>query len=293
MTPPVTTTPPKETEEALTILDQASADHLEWLKQVHRSLLFRKADPQPAPNCQAVEDGLAGKVTDRFGDCHAALRRLKEARKDMELAGRSLTGRAVEGLSIDSAGYMAFMSAVEAYHTEGRRVELMLHQALAETDPLTGLRNRRGMMRDLRREWTRAVRNGEACCVALADLDHFKEVNDARGHLTGDRVLTESAAFFLRRLRSYDQVFRFGGEEFLFCLPHTDIARAKRILDRLRLLMARQPLVGDDGQRFFVTISIGIAAMLPSVTPETAVARADQAMYLAKTAGRNRVCVAG
>lgn len=293
MTPPVTITAPKETEEALCILDQASADHLEWLKQVHRSLLFQDGDPEPAAYCHAVEDGLAEKVDDRFGDCHAALLRLKDARHDMELTGHNLTARAAEGLPVDPAGYMAFMNAVEAYHAEGRRVELMLHQALAETDPLTGLRNRRGMMRDLRREWMRANRNSETCCVALVDLDHFKEVNDTRGHLTGDKVLAQTAAFFLRRLRSYDQVFRFGGEEFLFCLPHTDIPRAKRILDRLRLLMARLPLLDQDGHRFFVSISIGIADMLARTSPETAVARADQALYLAKAAGRNRVCVAG
>lgn len=292
MPPPVTTTPPKETEEALTILNQASSDHLEWLKQVHRSLLFQDGGASPAPYCRAVEDGLAEKVHDRFGDCHAALQRLKDARHDMELTGRSLTARAAQGLPVDPAVYMAFMNAVEAYHSEGRRVELMLHQALAETDPLTGLRNRRGMMRDLRREWMRAGRNAEPCCVALVDLDHFKEVNDTHGHLTGDRVLAEAAAFFLRRLRSYDQVFRFGGEEFLFCLPHTDIPRARRILDRLRLLMARFPQSGEDARRFFVTISIGIAAMVPRIPPETAVARADHALYLSKEGGRNRVSVA-
>ncbi|HIJ63056.1 MAG TPA: diguanylate cyclase [Rhodospirillaceae bacterium] len=289
----MTITAPKETEEALCILDQVSADHLEWLKQVHRSLLFQDADPRPAADGRGVEDGLAEKVSDRTGDCHAALRRLKDARRDMEVTGRCLTGRAAEGLPVDPAGYMAFMNAVETYHAEGRRVELMLHQALAETDPLTGLRNRRGMMRDLRREWMRADRNRETCCVALVDLDHFKEVNDTRGHLTGDKVLAETAAFFLRRLRSYDQVFRFGGEEFLFCLPHTDIPRAKRILDRLRLLMARLPLLDQEGHRFFVSISIGIADMLSRTPPEAAVARADHALYLAKAAGRNRVCVAG
>ncbi len=293
MVPPGTPPPPEVTEEALHILEEASADHLEWLKRIHCTLLFRGDERQMGGQCPAVENGLAAKVSDLFGERHAAFQRYMQTRQRMEAIGRRLTERARKGERLDPEAYMEFMTAVESYHSEGRRLELLLHQALAETDPLTGLLNRRGMMRDLRREWVRATRNGDPCCIALADLDHFKEINDGHGHLVGDQVLATAARFFVRRLRPYDMVYRFGGEEFLFCLPHADLPTARRVLDRLRLLMARLPMRTTTGHRITVTISIGIAELTPQVPPETAVARADNALYLAKGGGRNRVCIAG
>jgi diguanylate cyclase len=293
MTPSVRTTAPRLAEEALQLLDEASSEHLEWLKRIHCSLLFRGGERRPTTHCPAVEDGLAAMVKDTPGEKPAALARLKEARQHMEDVGRDLTEKAARGEPLHPDAYMAFMGAVEAYHAEGRHLELLLHQALAETDPLTGLLNRRGMIRDLRREWVRATRNDDPCCLALADIDHFKEVNDAYGHMVGDQVLAMAARFFLRRLRPYDLVYRFGGEEFLFCLPHSDIQRAKIILDRLRVMMPRMPFRSPDGRRIPVTISIGLAAMSPGIPPETAISRADDALYRAKEGGRNRVCVAG
>lgn len=292
MTSPMTT-PPQATEEALHLLEAASAEHLEWLKRIHCSLLFHEDDREPNPQCRAVEDGLAEKVCNHSGESHAAIERLKRARQHMEGMGQQLTQRAAEGERLDPETYMAFMAAVESYHAEGRQVELLLHQALAETDPLTGLLNRRGMMRDLRREWVRSVRNGEPCCLALVDLDHFKSVNDRHGHLAGDQVLVAAARFFRVCLRPYDLVYRFGGEEFLFCLPNTDLGRAKRVLDRLRLMMAKQSVRTPEGKRITVTISMGVAALVPQVPPETTIARSDHALYLAKTGGRNKICVIG
>jgi diguanylate cyclase (GGDEF)-like protein len=286
----VTQAAPQMTEDALNALEEASAEHLAWLKQIHCALLFHGDTKPPEAKCRP-EDGLAAKVGDHFGENRAAFLRLKQARSQMETMARELTHRAGRGERLEPATYMAFMEAVEAYHSEARQVELLLHQSLAETDPLTGLHNRRGMMRDLHREWIRATRTGNPCCLALVDLDFFKLVNDQHGHLTGDRVLADAARFFVRRLRPYDMVYRYGGEEFVFCLPNTELRLARRVLDRLRLLMARLPLRAEDGQRLTVTISIGLAEITPDIPPETALARADQALYAAKTSGRNKVCV--
>ena len=291
MTPPVTTTMPQATEEALLMMDEVSTEHMAWLKRVHCTLLFRD-DDHGDPHCRAIEDGLAKKVAENFGEGRIAFARLKQAREQMERMAGQLTAAATRGHRLDPQTYMAFMETVGNYHAEGRQVELLLHQALAETDPLTGLHNRRGMMRDLRREWVRATRTDTPCCLAIVDLDHFKLVNDTHGHLTGDQVLCSAAHFFLRRLRPYDMVYRFGGEEFLFCLPNTTPKQARRVLDRLRLLMARLPLRSIEGKRISVTISIGVAEMTPEAPPDTAIALADQALYGAKGAGRNRVHVA-
>ncbi|HLN23562.1 MAG TPA: diguanylate cyclase [Patescibacteria group bacterium] len=291
MTPPVTTTMPQATEEALLMMDEVSTEHMAWLKRVHCTLLFHD-DGHGDPHCRAIEDGLAKKVAENFGEGRAAFARLKQAREQMERMAGQLTAAATRGHRLDPQTYMAFMETVGNYHAEGRQVELLLHQALAETDPLTGLHNRWGMMRDLRREWVRATRTNTPCCLAIVDLDHFKAVNDVHGHLTGDQVLCAAARFFLRRLRPYDMVYRFGGEEFLFCLPNTAPKQARRVLDRLRLLMARLPLRSLDGKRMSVTVSIGVAEMTPDTPPDAAIALADQALYGAKEAGRNRVHVA-
>jgi diguanylate cyclase len=163
---------------------------------------------------------------------------------------------------------------------------------MAETDPLTDVHNRLGMMRDLDREWQRSIRTGQPCCVALIDLDHFKCINDTHGHLAGDKVLSIAGRFFMRRLRPYDRVYRYGGEEFLFVLPNTDLAMAERVLNRLRSLMARVPVRLMDGCVLRVTASIGITEMSsPDDSPTVVLARADRAVYAAKNAGRNRVCV--
>ena len=107
-----------------------------------------------------------------------------------------------------------------------------------------------------------------------------------------DQMLAAAARFFLRRLRPYDLVYRFGGEEFLFCLPHADLERARRVLDRLRVLMPRQQWRSPEGRRIPVTVSIGVAALGPKLPPETAIAFADEALYAAKAGGRNRICLA-
>ncbi len=292
MTPPVTTAAPQVTEQALHLLEEASTEHLEWLKEIHCSLLFQGDERRQACRSRAVEDGLAALVPDAPGDKHAAFKCFRDARQRMEEIAADLTKKAALGERLHQERYLAFMAAVETYNSEGRRLELMLHQALAETDPLTGLLNRRGMMRDLRREWVRATRNNDPCCIALVDLDHFKEINDIHGHVVGDQMLAAAARFFLRRLRPYDLVYRFGGEEFLFCLPHADLPRARRILERLRVLMPRQQWRSPDRRRIPVTMSMGLAALAPKLPPEASIARADYALYAAKTGGRNRICIA-
>lgn len=275
---------------ALQALEEAAAEHLSWLKQVHAALIFgENTPPPPLPMPEVVRtwsempDVSPAQAQER----QAACARLRTARRHMNERAAALTGR-----PMSPEGYHAFMTSAEAYGRELRRIEAMMHQAVAEIDPLTGVQNRRGMMRDLQREWQRAVRTGQPCCIALVDLDHFKAINDTYGHCVGDRVLGIAARFFVRRLRPYDRVYRYGGEEFLFVLPNTDLRLAERVLHRLRLLMARVPVALGDGRRTCVTASIGLAEMSrPGCGPEVALKRADAAVYAAKEAGRNRVLV--
>jgi diguanylate cyclase len=164
-------------------------------------------------------------------------------------------------------------------------------EELAELDELTGSFNRRCIMRMLDDAIARARRIKTPCSIALIDLDWFKRINDAFGHLTGDEVLRTFAITMFANVRTIDRFGRYGGEEFLLVLPDTPDDDAVRMLDRLRAIIADLDWSAfSPGMR--VTISIGIATLKPDETPETLLARADSALYAAKARGRNRIASA-
>jgi diguanylate cyclase (GGDEF)-like protein len=162
-----------------------------------------------------------------------------------------------------------------------RRIE-----ELAETDELTGLRNRRSIVRVLNDEIARGHR-GAACAVALIDVDWFKRINDNFGHPVGDEVLRSVAITMFANIREGDSIGRYGGEEFLLVLPDT-IDDAARILDRLRAIVAQLDW-NEVAAGMTVTISAGIATFTLDDSPDSILARADRALYAAKAGGRNRI----
>lgn len=274
--------------EILKVLERLSVEHLGWLMRVHAALIFPGRCPAPP-----IPPPLPLRQLCHFlGDQADVIRPLACLCDLMRKEAEEVLARADAEGRVDQRAYEAFMDAVDSYVREARRIESQFHRQLAETDPLTGIHNRRGMVREIRREWTRAQRTGRPVCIAIADLDFFKLVNDRHGHAAGDKVLSTAARFFVRRLRPYDRVFRYGGEEFLFCLPDTDASTAGAILDRLRSLMARLPVTLEDGAKLAVTCSIGVAQMVPGRSVHEAIAAADEALYVAKNTGRNRVVVA-
>ncbi|HUF79457.1 MAG TPA: sensor domain-containing diguanylate cyclase, partial [Thermoanaerobaculia bacterium] len=164
----------------------------------------------------------------------------------------------------------------------------------ATFDSLTGLLRREAVLEFLARELDRACRYDRPLTVGMADLDHFKEVNDRYGHLAGDTLLQRVAQELAGGLRSSDAVGRYGGEEFLIVLPETDLAGARVVADKLRRLVegVRAPM--DDGEDVSVTISIGLASRADAGVPKVATPRdllelADRALYRAKEEGRNRI----
>jgi diguanylate cyclase (GGDEF)-like protein len=162
---------------------------------------------------------------------------------------------------------------------------------LALYDGLTGLPNRRYAMDRLNKEWERAVRHGDPLLCMLVDIDHFKRVNDEHGHDAGDAVLREVALAMKDCLRASDDVCRFGGEEFLTICPDAGIEMAETLGDRLR--RAVESLVVDvPGFHGSVTVSVGVAGYTEGVDNPTRLLKlADEALYAAKEAGRNKVCI--
>ena len=166
-----------------------------------------------------------------------------------------------------------------------RAREQMRHYA--EHDDLTGLWNHRIIIERLRGEVDRSRRETVPLSLILVDLDHFKEINDTHGHPCGDLALKEIGAVFLRSVRSYDWVGRYGGEEFLLILPGTNLANAQVRAEHLRLAVQLAPI--ESGTTTIkVTASFGVASGFPA-DYESLLHAADAALYRAKNAGRNCV----
>lgn len=166
-------------------------------------------------------------------------------------------------------------------------------QQLATVDPLTNLYNRRHFFRLGEDEIDRARRYGHPLSVLMIDIDHFKSINDSHGHSVGDQVISTIAGRLANGLRKSDIAGRYGGEEFAMILPETDVANATSIVaERLRVAVADTPVETAVGP-LKVTISVGVAAVLKSgETLLDALTRADNGLYAAKRAGRNRVIAA-
>lgn len=162
-------------------------------------------------------------------------------------------------------------------------------QFQATHDPLTGIWNRAGVVELLRKEFSRAVRSGQPLSTCLADLDHFKQINDNYGHLGGDDVLRAAGERMCNALRPYDSVGRYGGEEFLIVLPRCTTEAALPIAERLRKSIAEEPVPSGQGS-IHVTVSLGVCEWQPDhMEFEDLLRNADLALYRAKESGRNRV----
>ncbi len=164
-------------------------------------------------------------------------------------------------------------------------------EEMASTDKLTGLLNRHAFTILIDKLLAECRRTPQPIAMLLADIDHFKEINDRYGHLAGDRVLKGVAGLLLGGLRQSDIAVRWGGEEFLLVLKGCDDAEAQRIAEILRQRIAATPIEGD-GQHIAVTLSFGISEYDSAELPDQTVHRADTALYAAKHRGRNRVEVA-
>lgn len=176
------------------------------------------------------------------------------------------------------------------YVLDRHRLETEL-QRMAHMDPLTGLHNRRFLMKQLDAALGAARRHGHPLTVCVCDVDRFKRVNDEHGHLTGDEVLRAFAQLMTQQLRREDQVARFGGDEFCLMLPHVSLDEASRAVERIRLALEDLRITLADGSELGVTATFGMAEFDPAIHPtgQALFEAADQALYVGKQHGRNQL----
>jgi diguanylate cyclase (GGDEF)-like protein len=219
------------------------------------------------------------------------------------VTGRATASDLAEGLNLGAHDYVRKpVEAAElvarvrsALRTRRLRDELrernLQLERMARTDVLTGMVGRRHGATVLADACTAAAASGAPLAVIAADIDHFKHVNDHHGHAAGDAVLRAAADVMRDGLVTGETAVRWGGEEFLLVLPGCEAPGALARAERLRRALAATP-VDAGGRRHGVTVSLGCAILSPGETPEALVARADQALYAAKAAGRDRVAAA-
>ncbi len=202
-----------------------------------------------------------------------------------------------EGLDMGAFDYiikpyslLVLLARVRTALREKERQDLL--ERWATTDPLTELFNRRHFFEMAHRELDRSNRLHSPLSFIMLDIDFFKKVNDQYGHLIGDMVLVNLAKVLRQQLRSVDLCCRYGGEEFVLCLPDTHLAGAKDVAERIRLAVHQEVIHSSDTTQVSITISLGVADNQDDSSVEAILKRADSALYRAKDGGRNQTQLA-
>ena len=278
-------------QEMLIHLDRAMDNHQRWYETIVKVLVCRLSfGPRYAAE-EAHRECEFGKWY--YSKASLKLRErpgfvaLEAEHERMHRMASRLLGEMVDGAPVRIDDYEAFAGSLANLRRQLQTLKRELEHVLGDLDPLTGAYNRISMLTWLREQQALVKRGVMSCGVAMLDLDHFKSVNDQYGHPVGDQVLRHASAYLLEHLRPYDRLFRYGGEEFLLCTPDTNLYTCHALVDRLREGLAHSPIThGNDVIQ--CRVSCGVTLLERDLPVEQAIERADQAMYAAKHAGRNR-----
>jgi len=271
-------------------LDQAIYNHNKWYESLLRTLVCRL--PYDGRD---VEKDAHRKC--RFGQWyynhpphelrnHPGFIAIEAEHERMHRLAAGLLMTEAAGETVSLLDFENFNNSVDNTRLQLQSMKHELEDLLFNHDPLTRAYSRIGMLTKLRELLELVKRNVESCCIAMMDLDHFKTVNDVHGHLAGDKVLAVLAGDIMARLRPYDKLFRYGGEEFLISMPHTDSKSGLNVVERLREGIAASS-IHYEGKEIRIAASFGLTLLDPDVSVEKTVERADRALYAAKSSGRN------
>lgn len=281
-------------------LDQIMNAHLQWMNGYHRVLIC--GEP-PSPGVVAANAhrlcafGTWYKNLDmaEYEPWSAHLKQIDSTHRQMHDTAADLVrgqARSATGPAIAAGDYDRFADHAYRFKTGIRALQMKLIKDVCLVDHLTGVWNRSSLIQRISEEYERMLRHGDMCCLCMMDLDHFKAINDQYGHAVGDQVLQAVTGVARQRLRRYDAIFRYGGEEFLFCLPKTSMAEAVESMERIRADIAATPIRLDSSSDICITASFGVAELSPLASIAESIEAADQALFQAKATGRNRTCSA-
>lgn len=273
-------------------LSKVVDDHISWLSSWHQVAFYGGADRNiragelkpPTSFTLWVE-----RAVDAMPGQKNILRRIADLYSELHTISKLVILSVPDGEALPIKEYEKVLSCFDEFITAVRRLERAFSEAAAGLDPLTGLRTRQGLEEDFNREMNRLKNAQTPFVLAMLDLDHFKQINDNHGHETGDRVLVAVANTLLRHIRTYDDAFRMGGEEFLIILKGVDAIGAASVLERLRAAISRIEMKTPNAHLIPITASFGYAQALDGKSFDAVLGAADAALYKAKRDGRNRI----
>lgn len=292
---PVLRMDPAALRKSLEQLEQAAHDHAHWHDNLIRSIVCRlPCDPND------LEQDAHRQC--RFGKWYyeqapvelweqPAFAAIEAEHKRLHQIAAQMLRESAEGVPVARENYDDLVTGGERLHLELDSLRHSIAGSLRDRDALTGAYRRIDILPTLRELRELARRNVQQCCIAFMDLDHLKEINDTHGHVVGDQVLAGVVRQVTEHLRPYDKVFRYGGDEFLISLPGADLQTGQKVIGHIRERIAEATFVASAGGPLIATTaSFGLALLDPDSSVEDSIDRADKALLVAKTAGRNRVC---
>ncbi|MBT2969997.1 MAG: diguanylate cyclase [gamma proteobacterium symbiont of Ctena orbiculata] len=273
-------------------LDHAVENHQLWFQNINRSLACRvpcKPEDLMPDSYRKCEFGEWYYQSDNEPlQRHDGFNAIENIHIQMHVLATELLLSSQSSTSSNIDKYDQFAKSVERLRMQIMSLQHELQSSLFNVDTLTSARTRSGMLTELRQQHELVKRNAFSCCIAMMDFDHFKHINDSHGHQEGDMVLKTVIRYILDNIRPFDMIFRYGGEEFLLCLPGTDVVTANYAVERLRSGIENLAITGSDSGELRITVSFGMSALSNDIYIEESINRADKALYHAKASGRNR-----
>ena len=286
---------PEEIREAIEALDHAFISHIQWSDALNVTLVCRLRPDERDLHENAHRECRFGQWYYHQDDgiiCkNPKFPELEQLHKLVHERARHLLTLSSEGQNIPMLGYVEFTSAMNSLRHQALTLKQELEDEIYNIDALTGASSRIGMLTKLKEQHELVKRKLETCVLVMMDIDKFKLVNDKYGHLVGDRALATFAEHVKHHTRPFDRLYRYGGEEFLLCVPHTDLHTAQTMIERIRSGLETVDIPCEGYPPFHITASFGVTLLDADVSVTESIDRADHATYAAKQRGRNQTVV--